>query len=120
MNGGTWEPRGSLPILETRLRPRDLRGRVIVSEANGIRVFLPGVSCTAPGYWSTSLDCVREPDVSWPVGERNEFSLAPGRNYLGSPQAQIRMASLVFDCLSGERGGLAFGSHRTRWEGAAI
>jgi hypothetical protein len=84
LNGGTWEPRGSLPILETRLRPRDLRGHVIVSEANGIRVFLPGVSCTAPGYSSTMLDCVAEPDVSWPVGERNEFSLAPGRNYFGS------------------------------------
>jgi hypothetical protein len=81
LNGGTWEPQGSLAILETRLRPRDLRGRVIVSEANGIRVFLPGVSCTAPGYTSMSLDCVAEPD---PVGERNEFSLAPGRNYFGN------------------------------------
>jgi hypothetical protein len=81
LHGGTWEPQSSLPIPATRLWPRDLRGHVAVSLAKGIEVFLPGVSCTAPGYTAVSLDCAERPDASWPVGEKNEFSFASDRNY---------------------------------------
>jgi hypothetical protein len=81
LHAGTWESQGSLPILETRLWPRDLRGHLVVSLVKGIEVFLPGVSCTAPLDTPVSLDCAEKPDASWPVGDENDFSFASDRNY---------------------------------------
>lgn len=80
-DGSSWVRRDWAAIKHWHPWPRDLRGHVILSTANAVRIFLPGVSCS--GNWSSKLtmECREEAPGAGAVGEPATLTLAPERNY---------------------------------------
>ncbi len=83
-DGSAWARRDSAAIKHLHPWSRDLRGHVVMSTANAVRIFLPGVSCT--GSWSSklTLECREDAQLAWPVGEQAILPFTPERNYFAA------------------------------------
>jgi len=59
--------------------PRDLRGRVVLTDATHVRAFVGGVRCD--GVWNPSfaLECRENPDQQWQMGSVS-WAIDPSRN----------------------------------------
>jgi hypothetical protein len=92
-DGSTWVRRDSAAIEHLHPWPRDLRGHVILSAANTVQIFLPGVSCS--GRWSSKLtmECREEAPVAWAAGEQAILTLAPERNYFAASRLPARASN---------------------------
>ena len=78
---GEWQPAGSRRIGSTRPWPRDVRGRIRVTEQR-VEAFLPGLTC-AGGVGDAAWSC-REDSQPWPLA-MEDAALAPGRNHFTVP-----------------------------------
>lgn len=60
--------------------PRDLRGRVVLTDATHVKVFVGGVQCD--GFWNPSfaLECRENSGQQWQVGTLS-WAIDPSRNY---------------------------------------
>jgi hypothetical protein len=80
---GRWEIEASLPILHSRIFPRDLRGRLLLRRDHLFDVHLPGTFCRSSVTAPLALACT-DSDSPWPLtaddgGVRAAF--APARNF---------------------------------------
>jgi hypothetical protein len=79
---GSWRSQQSRPISGSQVWPRDLRGRLSVSDER-FDVLLPGVSCTGRlNPLDLTCNTRRQP---WPFGLENT-GLEPARNYFSTPE----------------------------------
>lgn len=62
---GRWQPEQMLTIPHDRPWPRDLRGKLILTNDRAVQAYLPGEFCMAIAT-SAKLDC-RESDDPWPL-----------------------------------------------------
>jgi hypothetical protein len=63
-----------------RYTPRDLRGRLEVTDALHVRAFLGGVRCEGSWNPSFSVDCHENGSQQWPMGTVS-WTFIPSRNY---------------------------------------
>jgi hypothetical protein len=87
--GSRWQLTQTLPIVHSRPWPRDMRGRLVLSQFHLFDVFLPGMACESTAIPPLNISC-RAVDDAWPVGfdgisQRAFFNAA--RNYFNGTLA---------------------------------
>jgi len=83
LQDGRWQHEGSLPVMHSHTRPRDLRGRLILRKDRLFDAYLPGVFCRSSTTAPLALTCY-ESDDPWPLGtEQSGLSafFSPSRNF---------------------------------------
>ena len=83
MAGGHWQLDQTFPIVHARAWPRDLRGRIALSQDHLFDAYLPGVICSAVLASPLRMEC-HEVDDPWPLAGA-PFNLraffSPTRNF---------------------------------------
>ena len=79
---GVWTKHDSAPIEHSGPWPRDLRGRIVVSESGDFKIVLPGTICSGALLPKISLEC-RQAEAPWSQGAK------------GEPKAEARAESLI-------------------------
>ncbi len=80
---GRWELETSLPILHSRIFPRDLRGRLLLRRDHLFDVYVPGIFCHSSVTAPLALAC-NDSDDPWPLtADENSVRafFAPARNF---------------------------------------
>ena len=80
---GRWERETSLPILHSRIFPRDLRGRLLLRRDHLFDVYMPGTFCRSSITAPLALACT-DSDDPWPLtADENSVHafFAPARNF---------------------------------------
>ncbi len=82
-NTGHWQTEQAFPIIHQQPWPRDVRGRLMISQEHLFDAYLPGVVCSAVLSSPLSMAC-HEADDAWPLANPS-FNLraffSPARNF---------------------------------------
>ena len=80
--GSRWEEEAALPIVHSRVFPRDLRGRLLLRRDHLFDVYLPGTFCRSSATVPLTLTCA-DSDAPWPLASDDSVraAFAPARNF---------------------------------------